>query len=136
MQAIGDSFLLNTLESLGLSVEAIEQTAGGDKTESICQVKDAIRILIEQCTALAEGRLNDAVFDTDRAHVRARFGEAFARIRENFRDSMLRISQSASALSASAEELTAVSQQMAGNAEETAVQANVVANASDDVSGA
>ena len=134
MQAIGDSFLLNTLESMGLSVEAIEHTGGGDKTESICQVKDAIHILTEQCTALAEGRLNDAVFNTE-APCAGRFGEAFARIRENFRESMLRISQSASALSASAEELTAVSQQMAGNAEETAVQANVVANASDDVSG-
>jgi methyl-accepting chemotaxis protein len=134
MQAIGDSFLLNTLESMGLSVEAIEQPAGTDKTESIVQVKDAIHVLTEQCTALAEGRLNDEVFDT-KAPCAGRFGEAFARIRENFRDSMLRISQSASALSASAEELTAVSQQMAGNAEETAVQANVVANASDDVSG-
>ena len=134
MQAIGDSFLLNTLESMGLSVEAIQQTGGGDKTENIRQVKDAIHVLAEQCTSLAEGRLNDAMFDTQ-APCAGRFGEAFARIRENFRESMLRISQSASALSASAEELTAVSQQMAGNAEETAVQANVVANASDDVSG-
>jgi methyl-accepting chemotaxis protein len=42
--------------------------------------------------------------------------------------------QNASALSASSEELTAVSQQMAGNAEETATQANVVAAASEQVS--
>ena len=133
MQAIGDSFLLNTLESMGLNVEAIEQDAG-DKTENLRQVKDAIHVLTDQCTALAEGRLNDAVFET-KAPCAGRFGEAFARIRENFRESMMRISQSASALSASAEELTAVSQQMAGNAEETAVQTNVVAKASDDVSG-
>ena len=133
MQAIGDSFLLNTLESLGLNVGAIAEAKGGDKTEGLRQVKEAIHILIEQCTALAEGRLNDPVFDQS-APCAGKFGEAFARIRENFRDSMLRISQSASALSASAEELTAVSQQMSGNAEETAVQANVVANASDDVS--
>jgi methyl-accepting chemotaxis protein len=133
MQAIGDSFLLNTLESMGLNVEAIEQDAG-DKTENLSQVKDAIHVLTDQCTALAEGRLNDAVFNT-KAPCAGRFGEAFARIRENFRESMMQISQSASALSASAEELTAVSQQMAGNAEETAVQTNVVAKASDDVSG-
>ena len=133
MQAIGDSFLLNTLESLGLNVEAIAEQHGGDKTEGLSQVKDAIRILIEQCTALAEGRLNDPVFDQS-APSAGKFGDAFTRIRANFRDSMMRISQSASALSASAEELTAVSQQMSGNAEETAVQANVVANASDDVS--
>ncbi len=133
MQAIGDSFLLNTLESLGLNVEAIAEQHGGDKTEGLSQVKDAIRILIEQCTALADGRLNDPVFDQS-APTAGKFGDAFTRIRANFRDSMMRISQSASALSASAEELTAVSQQMSGNAEETAVQANVVANASDDVS--
>ena len=134
MQAIGDSFLLNTLESMGLSVEAIEQHRGGDKTENLRQVKAAIQVLTDRCTALAEGRLNDAVFDI-KAPCAGRFGDAFDRIRQNFRESMQRISQSASALSASAEELTAVSQQMASNAEETAVQANVVATASDDVSG-
>jgi methyl-accepting chemotaxis protein len=42
--------------------------------------------------------------------------------------------QSASALASSSEELTAVSQQMAGNAEETATQANVVSAASEEVS--
>ncbi len=134
MQAIGDSFLLNTLESLGLNVEAISEQNGAEtKPKASAQVKEAICILIDQCTALADGRLNDPVFDTS-APTAGKFGDAFTRIRENFRDSMMRISQSASALSASAEELTAVSQQMSGNAEETAVQANVVANASDDVS--
>jgi len=44
------------------------------------------------------------------------------------------IEQNASALSSSAEELTAISQQMAGNAEETATQANVVSAASEQVS--
>jgi methyl-accepting chemotaxis protein len=44
------------------------------------------------------------------------------------------IAQNASALSSSAEELTAISQQLAGNAEETATQANVVSAASDEVS--
>ncbi len=42
--------------------------------------------------------------------------------------------QSASSLASSAEELTAVSHQMAGNAEETATQANVVSAASEQVS--
>ena len=42
--------------------------------------------------------------------------------------------ESASTLASSSEELTAVSQQMAGNAEETAVQANVVSAASEEVS--
>jgi len=42
--------------------------------------------------------------------------------------------QNASSLASSAEELTAVSHQMAGNAEETATQANVVSAASEEVS--
>ncbi len=42
--------------------------------------------------------------------------------------------QSSTALASSSEELTAVSQQMAGNAEETATQANVVSAASEEVS--
>ena len=42
--------------------------------------------------------------------------------------------QNASALASSSEELTAVSQQMAGNAEETATQADVVSAASEEVS--
>jgi methyl-accepting chemotaxis protein len=43
-------------------------------------------------------------------------------------------SHNATALASSSEELTAVSQQMAGNAEETATQANVVSAASEQVS--
>jgi methyl-accepting chemotaxis protein len=42
--------------------------------------------------------------------------------------------ENASALASASEELTAVSQQMAGNAEETAIQANVVSAASEQVS--
>lgn len=42
--------------------------------------------------------------------------------------------ESASTLASSSEELTAVSQQMAGNAEETATQANVVSAASEQIS--
>jgi len=55
--------------------------------------------------------------------------ETFARIRNNEQ-----IAQNAAALSSSAEELTSISQQMAGNAEETATQANVVSAASEQVS--
>ncbi|WP_263379196.1 methyl-accepting chemotaxis protein [Granulicella paludicola] len=45
-----------------------------------------------------------------------------------------RIEQTASSVSSSSEELTSISQQMAGNAEETATQANVVSDASSEVS--
>ena len=133
MQAIGDSFLLNTLGSMGLDISAIAEVNGGDKTESLKQVKDAITILIEQGTALAERRLNDPIFQKT-ASCSGKFGKAFATIRDTLRESMTGIAQSAAAVAASAEQLTAVSHQLAGNAEETAVQAKVVAGASSEVS--
>ena len=46
----------------------------------------------------------------------------------------LKVTANATALASSSEELTAVSTQMAGNAEETATQANVVSAASEEVS--
>jgi methyl-accepting chemotaxis protein len=133
MQAVGDSFLLNTLESMGLNVQAIQEPDGGDKTEGVIQVKTAIHILRDQCDALAEGRLSDEIFDRS-SPCAGQLGDAFLRIRQNINESMTAISQNASALASSAEELTAISQQLAGNAEETSVQANVVSKASDEVS--
>ena len=56
------------------------------------------------------------------------------RMADDLRQSMQLIGQNASSLAASSEELTAISQQLAGNAEETATQANVVSAASDQVS--
>ena len=55
-------------------------------------------------------------------------------MRTNLTGLISETAQNASALAGSSEELTAVSQQMAGNAEETATQANVVSAASDQVS--
>jgi methyl-accepting chemotaxis protein len=52
----------------------------------------------------------------------------------NMQNTMRGFGQNAEALASSSEELSAVSQQMAGNAEETAMQANVVSAASEQVS--
>lgn len=56
------------------------------------------------------------------------------RMVEDLQKSMQQIGQNAASLAASSEELTAISQQLAGNAEETATQANVVSAASEQVS--
>ncbi len=55
-------------------------------------------------------------------------------MRSNLSGLISETSQNTAALASSSEELTAVSQQMAGNAEETATQANVVSAASEQVS--
>ena len=64
----------------------------------------------------------------------ARIKEDLNRMASNLQDNFRSFGQNAQALASSSEELTAVSHQMAGNAEETATQANVVSAASEQVS--
>jgi methyl-accepting chemotaxis protein len=66
----------------------------------------------------------------DHARIKDDLNKMAANLQESFRT----IGQNAQALASSSEELTAVSHQMAGNAEETATQANVVSAASEQVS--
>lgn len=77
MQAVGDSFLLNTLESLGLDVDGIVSTADSDKTEHMDQAKGCIARLLSQAAAISEGRLEDPVLEIEE---RGRLGEVVARI--------------------------------------------------------
>jgi len=65
---------------------------------------------------------------------KAFINETIEQMRTNLSALISDTAQSASALGSSSEELTAVSQQLAGNAEETATQANVVSAASEQVS--
>ncbi|HEX3745269.1 MAG TPA: methyl-accepting chemotaxis protein [Bryobacteraceae bacterium] len=64
----------------------------------------------------------------------ARIKDDLNKMASNLQESFRTIGQNAQALASSSEELTAVSHQMAGNAEETATQANVVSAASEQVS--
>jgi methyl-accepting chemotaxis protein len=66
----------------------------------------------------------------DHARIKDDLNKMASNLQENFRT----LGQNAQALASSSEELTAVSHQMAGNAEETATQANVVSAASEQVS--
>jgi methyl-accepting chemotaxis protein len=89
MQAVGDSFLLTTLESMGLNIEAANVPAGADRTEVIDQIKVAMQTLLKQASALAELRLNDPVLDADlpcagwMATAFARFGSKLQDFVEN-----------------------------------------------------
>jgi methyl-accepting chemotaxis protein len=65
---------------------------------------------------------------------KAFINENIEQMRGNLKSLISETALNASALAASSEELTAVSHQMAGNAEETATQANVVSAASEQVS--
>ncbi|GIV00947.1 MAG: hypothetical protein KatS3mg014_2562 [Actinomycetota bacterium] len=131
MQAVGDSFIMSTLESMGLSIEGIETQVGSDRTEHLDQVKSNIGILLGQAQAIAEKRLRDPVLELE---VPGRLGRAFASIVNNFRGFVQTVNQNAQMLATSSEELSSVSQQMAGAAEETSAQANAVSAAAEQVS--
>lgn len=130
MQAVTDSFLLNTIESMGLSMENIPSQPGEDKTESMASVKVALKTLTGQAEAMAAGRLNDEVLQTK---VLGPLGEAFATMAQSITGLVTQIAENAHTLASAAEELTAVSQQMGSNAEETSAQANTVSAASEEV---
>jgi methyl-accepting chemotaxis protein len=92
-------------------------------------VKEASVIL----TKIAGGDLAARVqgqYRGDHARIKDDINKMASNLQENFRT----IGQNAQTLASSSEELTAVSHQMAGNAEETATQANVVSAASEQVS--
>ncbi|MEI7894122.1 MAG: methyl-accepting chemotaxis protein, partial [Myxococcales bacterium] len=84
MQAIVDSFLLSTLEAMGLDVSAIAADAGHDRTEHVDQVKEALATILEQAAAIADDRLLDPILDR-RVPVGGRLGAAFARAVTNLR---------------------------------------------------
>jgi methyl-accepting chemotaxis protein len=93
MQAIGDAFVLNTFETLGLSLHGVEAAPGADKTEHLDQVKQAIELLVQQAAALSADQLGDPVLD--RQHPAAgTLGESFTLLAENLR----RIASQADAL--------------------------------------
>ncbi len=93
IQAISDAFLMNTFESMGLSLEGIQAAPGSDKTEHIDQIKEAIGVLIQQASALSADQLQDPVLD-QQVPCAGVLGESFAGLSENLR----RIASQANAL--------------------------------------
>ncbi|MFP5204944.1 MAG: methyl-accepting chemotaxis protein [Acidobacteriota bacterium] len=121
--------------------EALLEKFPGKKAfinDTIEQVRANLKVLIVDTDMLvkaaADGKLGT------RADAAKHLGD-FRRIVEGINKTLEMVveplkvtAENASALASSSEELTAVSQQMAGNAEETATQANVVSAASEQVS--
>ena len=61
VQAVVESFLLSTMESLGINVEIIR--AEGDKTEHLVEMKQMFAALSEQLELLGKGDLRQTDFD-------------------------------------------------------------------------
>jgi len=129
----------------------VTKIANGDMTASIARASDKDQI--HEWLVLLKNNINALVADTaalakaaaeGRVGVRAdatKHQGDFRKIVEGVNQTLEAIveplkvtAQNATTLASSSEELTAVSQQMAGNAEETATQANIVSAASEQVS--
>lgn len=79
MQAVGDSFLLGTFQTIGFDIAAVEAAPGSDRTEHLNQLKAAAAGLIDQAEALSADRLEDEVLKKQ-FPVAGRLGEAVAQI--------------------------------------------------------
>ena len=129
----------------------VTKIANGDMTASIAKASDQDQI--HEWLVLLKNNINALVADTaalakaaaeGRVGVRADAAKHqgdYRKIVEGVNQTLEAIveplkvtAQNATTLASSSEELTAVSQQMAGNAEETATQANIVSAASEQVS--
>ncbi|MGJ5813053.1 MCP four helix bundle domain-containing protein [Paludibaculum fermentans] len=123
-----------------LSVRADASRHQGDFrkiVEGVNQTLDAIIAPMQESSAvlsrIAQSDLTARVQGNYRGD-HARLKDDIGRMAQDLHDSIRSFSQNTQTVASSAEQLTAVSHQMAGNAEETATQANVVASASDEVS--
>jgi methyl-accepting chemotaxis protein len=129
----------------------ITKIANGDMAASIAKASDQdqihewlvllknnINALVADTAALAkaaaDGRVGTRADATKHQGDYRRIVEGVNQTLEAIVEPLKVTAQNASTLASSSEELTAVSQQMAGNAEETATQANIVSAASEQVS--
>ncbi len=129
----------------------VTKVANGDMSATMAKASDQDQI--HEWLALLKTNINGLIADTDtlvkaaaegklgtRADAARHTGD-YRKIVEGINKTLEMVveplkvtAENAAALASSSEELTAVSQQMAGNAEETATQANVVSAASEEVS--
>ncbi len=83
MQAVSDSFLMCTFESMGLSLESVVADRGADRTEHVDQVKQGVTTLLKQAELLANRNFSDP---TLQARVPGKLGTAFGRLLEDVSD--------------------------------------------------
>ena len=130
MQAVGDSFFLNTITSMGLHVGSL-QDEETDTTEHFDELKQNVRVLMEQVQAIAAKRLDDEVLQVA---VEGDFGAAINEVVTSLREMLAQVSLGARQLAKSSDELTSVGKTLGASAQETSAQANTVSAASEEVS--
>jgi methyl-accepting chemotaxis protein len=138
---IGEGNRILAQISTGKIDELIAQTYKGDHEkmkQAVNNVGTALQTLVAETAMLAkaaaDGRLGVRSDTSKQQGAYRKIVEGINQTLDTIVEPLKASAESASSLASSSEELTAVSQQMAGNAEETAVQANVVSAASEEVS--
>ena len=149
-ERINDS-LVEVVDAINKQAAEAQSIADGDLTvaisvlsendvigKSLLQIRKALQHLVVDAHVLAEAAVEGRLATrADAAVHQGEYGKVIQgvnRMLEAVAAPLKATAENASTLASSSEELTAVSQQMAGNAEETAVQANVVSAASEQVS--
>ena len=127
MQAIGDSFLMNTLESMGFEVDGLHSDRECDRTESMSEIKVHVTNLLGQASAMAANRLTEPVLDVE---VPGQLGTAIREVVTSLRQ----IVDVTRLLIESSTKLSVTTNEMGASADETAQQAVVVSAASEEVS--
>jgi methyl-accepting chemotaxis protein len=131
MQAIGDSFLLNTLESMGLSVESIKTDAVSDRTEHLEQVKETLATILSQAEAIGQHQVHAAVLDVAvPGKLGAAFGSTVANLR-TFGDQLVENATALEAVAAAAEEMNSSIHEISRNSSDTARVATTAATEAD-----
>ncbi|MCH2533638.1 MAG: globin-coupled sensor protein [Bdellovibrionales bacterium] len=131
IQAVGDSFLMSTMESIGFSLEGIQSGFGKDKTESLSDIKDSVDVLIKQAQAIADGNLSDPILTK---RIQGVLGESFGRVSDNLNQILTEITQCSNSIASSSFDLNELSKNMTSHAEELSSRANNASTASEEVS--
>jgi methyl-accepting chemotaxis protein len=131
MQAIGDSFLLCTLESLGLSIESITVHGAEDRAESVPEIKSTIRTIQDQARALSTLQLNDASF-ARQTDVAGTLGAAFLEIRGTLISFAEELSALVGSLGSASSELSSISHDLSAHAGQTSERAGVVSTSGEE----
>ncbi len=131
IQAVGDSFLLSLLDSMGLSVESFDADGESDRTERLDQGKRAIDLLLRQAEAIARGELVD---ESLKEAVPGRLGESFGKMASELTSFIREVGGSSQRLASASEGLSAVSRELEGNARQSVNLAESVSSISEQVS--
>lgn len=135
LQAIGDSFLLSTLESIGLDIASVTATSSTDRTEHIAEMKVMIATLLEQAQAISEYQVHNSVLDQP---ISGLLGQAFAKMIHNartFAKQILDNSKTLSSVATASEEMSSSINEISKNTAHGSTVSRAAVSSAEEASG-